>query len=448
VDSAESYFDGDAKSFDGGGQVVMDRYRAFRALAYVRTLISMDQNDAAVEVAIQELGATLRPEPRLILGTTLRSVFRKTILDDLAAGNSYEALSFFHDRYSSLPKELGAFDNEYLLKLAQAAADLGLGGMAKEIVEIYRGVAGERDRSVASVNSAGSPAAGGRSQNSKASEADFEKRRMASDRQYTEARALWSASGLGAADGIRGYLSEMTEESEHSCEREILLGLLDEKEQRYDSALKHGLRAQLLLPPGAGAPESGDADRFRLGSWIAGLQARTGNLAAANDSYAKMIRSLSSGPAAKSGAIPESHRTEMLPPVLSRLDMVLGRGEVLQKLGRWQESASVYADYLAEGASGSSPDRLLASAEGGASQTPSPKTPPAVALQPGHNRVLYEYARALEKSPKATDHRKSSEAYRQLAASKIDDFWKTLGQQSLEGGSGEGPGVKSKLPPQ
>ena len=77
----------------------------------------------------------------------------------------------------------------------------------------------------------------------------------------------------------------------------------------------------------------------------------------------------------------------------------LAQGELLEKMGRWGEAATVYSKLVAKGWGGS--------------------------------RVLYSYAKILLKSGLSENQKRGRTAMRQLASSNEDSFWKRLANETL-----------------
>ena len=395
VAAMDRYFGTDTAQFDGAGEVFMDRYRDYRGLAQVRALMSLGLLERSVDVAIHELAANPKSEARQIVGEALRTVFRKSVLSLLDQGKKYEALVFYQEKAESLPKVTRLQDADYLLKLSQAASDLELGGFAQKLAAAYRAVPDAPARMIA-----------GEGQG----KGDIETALRLSERNFTEAKALWSAQGVQAEGKIRELLSDVKEESTFSDEREVLLGLLDAKLGHPASALGHAVKAQLLAPGPAVFDSEASA---RLDFWIASLNSEAGDPRSALEIYKRLESRapenwIPRAPAsADAGVARASKRASdvyaSLSPVPGLEYLLLRQAELLEKLSRWDEAADAYGRAVKKGMGG--------------------------------NRALYGYAHALGRSPASDSRAKGQTALKKLLESKQDDFWKKLAGQ--EAGTGK-----------
>lgn len=388
VETAQQYFEQDATKYDGDGQIFMDRYRDFKGLSHVRTLVSLGQEGKAVDVGIHELKTNTRTEAKQVIGGLLEIMFKKTLVKLLNEGKKYEALAFYRDRVSSMPKYSSEnsliLDPDYLLKLSQAASDLGLGKMASQLAERYEREnkqIEEQNRSLASANP-------------EAKEKDVDLRIKDAQSQFTSAKALWIGSGIKEEAKIRDLLKNVVEESEFSYEREIILGLLEEKKDKLASALGHASKALILLPSPLASKNSDEG--ARISHWVGTLQARAGESKAALEIFRnlrKQKRDASTqtkeGVAALLG----------VPPVPNLETLLLAEGEILEKQERWGEAASTYGSALTDGQ--------------------------------GSNHLMYQYARALGNSEEVADRKAAQAVLEKVAESKTEDFWKKLAKEAL-----------------
>ncbi|MGK5081681.1 tetratricopeptide repeat protein [Bdellovibrionota bacterium FG-1] len=338
-DSARKFLSEEAENFNSSAEIVMDRYKDFRALAHVRTLMTLGLDDEAVATAIDELQRIPRPEARRWLGSLLAQNFRKTILALLQDEKKIEALTFYQDNEGSVPRTEIRVDPDYLLKLSQAASDLGLGKVAQDLNNDYekthKMLVG-KNRILASAT--------------KPELEDLEDHLQASERGYAEAKAIWIESGLAnrvfssktmkieeVETKIRRLLGQVAPESEYSDEREIILGLLDERAGHYQSALQHAAQAQVL---GAKSP--------RVEAWVAALESKVGDINAALEAFRTLEARLGEEGYQKKGI------SELLgvAPLPSRETVILSQCEILEKQGRWGEAAAEYSHAVEKGLGG------------------------------------------------------------------------------------------------
>lgn len=390
LEAAERFFEQEAAKFDGGGQVSTERYQDFRMLSHIRTLISLGTEGQAVEAAAQELLGNPKSEARQLIADTLGALFRKTVVALLHDGKKYEAIRFYRDRVGLMPEGQRS-ETDYLLRLSRAASDLGLATLARDLLKTYEATSGR------------GPAGQSIAQDSD----DLDGNLRLSEESYTKAKALWLSSGMKEEPGVRALLSKVVEESPFSLEREILFGLMDERQDKPASALGHATKSELLLPAEA------SEDKARVTHWIAALHAKAGSQKTALDLYRGLEDRVRA--AAKTGAHPHAAREGVtaalgVPAVPGVDELIIVQGELLQKQGRWGDAAAAYARSAGE------------------------KT--------ASNRLLFEYARALARTGEDADLAKSKSVLEGIAQGKQDDFWKKLARETLANRSIAKEGMK------
>lgn len=388
MESAERFFEGEAKDFDGRGEVSIALYRDFRAIAHVRSLITFGNTDKAVDVAIEELASINHTDTRVMLGGLLGTLFRKTIIGFLDTGKKYEALKFYNEKWSLIPKG-SRVDPDYLLKLSQAAADLGLGTVAEQLVDSYNKIS--QIRSLASVSTL---------MHEPENEAELEKVLKRSEKNFTQAKALWIAEGSNHlspenALKIRDLLAKVEEESRFSYEKELILGLMEDQSNHKPQALIHALKAQLLIPN----PQSPRRD-LRLDAWIASLTAQTGDDPVALDLYRALEARLTQFVPERTTAFePDGAQTLGVPPIPAIDQIGIAEATLLEKQKRWGEASIAY-------------ERAMTKGWGG-------------------NQAVFGYAHSLIQSGQNTE--KAFATLEKLAQQgKQGDFWSQLAKQTLE----------------
>jgi len=394
ITGAQGFFDVEATSFNGGDSVIMKKYQDYRALARVRTLITLGKQEEAVATAIQELQNHLSSDSRPILESLLKSVFQRQIMTLLSRGEKYQALAFYHDNISLLPSVLKPKKNskieypEYLLKLSEAASDLGLGTLAENLVEDY-GIASIRDgKSQVTEGSNRSPAS--QAEVKPVMDAELE----SSEQAFAEAKALWITSKTGSTEKVRELLGKVGEESKFSYEREVILGLLEQKEGKKATALIHASKAELLLPR-----ECPERESKAIQYWITQLQKESGNKTACVDGLRRLEKRIGKDSGSSSKGIAEDLGVS---PAPSADALYLEEAELLAEQGKWGEAAISYSKALENNSA--------------------------------NHQALYEYARALRHSEKKEDKAKAYQALIQIAESsgaKEKDFWGKLACETL-----------------
>src|SRR6185437_9589411 len=147
-DAAVRFFDETASRFDGHGEVVVTHYPDFMGLNQVRTLIAFGLEKKAVDTSIAQLKLLSslptangdETSARSVIGDLLATIFRKTILDELKHGKSFEALQFYEGKMAALPKvkpELSEVDPDFLLQLSQVASGMGLTTLGQKLADEF-----------------------------------------------------------------------------------------------------------------------------------------------------------------------------------------------------------------------------------------------------------------------------------------------------------------------
>jgi tetratricopeptide (TPR) repeat protein len=391
--ASEHFFGTELDHFDPSTEINMVPFQALKTLTEVQSLIAFGKESQAVEIATAELRKPVHMELHEILNVTLGGVFRKSILRMLDEGKKYEALNFYKEKAQILPKGGGTpEETDYLLKLSQAASDLGLGNLAKEIADVY-----------AKANAANSGRAVAQSVTP-----DLEVLLATSEQHFTEAKAVWVASGMKEEAQVRAHLADVHEESPFSYESELILGLMDQKKGKLTAALSHAIRAQLLKPETAK-----NADQ-RVVAWIADLQAQAGDPSVALAMENNLEKHLRLKPVTPmtNDSIAASLGIPAMPP----LDVVLlAEGQLLEKQGHWGEAAATYAR--------------------------------AVDEKMGGNQALYQYARSLRKTGVPANLTKAHAVLEKLVAATAtpangvaakEDFWTKLAREALADETMEG----------
>jgi tetratricopeptide (TPR) repeat protein len=404
-ETAEKFFTEDLAQYTGQGEVDMVPFKGLASLAHFRTLIAFGKEPQAVDAAITELSKPSNLELHEMIRDSLNGVFRKSILRLLASGKKYEALDFYKEKSSMLPKT-ATFPEEtdYLLKLSEAASDLGLGSLAKEITDHYAQMNSKtnaKGRDVASVG-------GG----------DLGEHLQSSEQHFTQGKAMWVSQGMKAEALVRKQLEQVQAESPFSYQKELILGLMDQQGGKLASALAHAVRAQLLNPTSEGV----ETKDLRVQSWIADLQFQAGDKGVAYEMYRnlenhlRLEKELAKKAVGKNTApaIDSESLTLGIPPMPSLDNLVIAEGQILESQGRWGEAATTYTRAIG--------DKL------------------------GGNQVVYRYAMSLRKIGTTADRAKSREVLEKLAADRDPaatgdaasaavgeetDFWKKLAKEAL-----------------
>ena len=377
VDGIQAFFGRELSKFDGEGQVVLERFPDYKGLAHVRALLAEGAEELAIQVALSELDGRSDNPAKGAVARMLEHLFRRTTLQKLGSIPSQEsrlaALTYYHDFHARIPHFPGNVDSDYLLKLSQAAIDLGMTSWADEISKRYQSRAGS-DRATAMAGPVG-----------------VEKNLLESEKAFIAARAAWvsGARDEKSLSETRSLLSKVIEESPYSYERELILSMVESAASRPALALTHVAKAQALAPA-----EEKRASRVLF--LLAKLQAESGNSSAAIET----LRELRKAPQSASNQQEASRLVALgLPAAPSAQDLLMLESEQLTRLKRWGEVA-----------------RLLGSDEYSESLNSS---------------LRYQWALALSKTGKVEDRNKSAEILQTLAQGAPEEFWKNLAREAL-----------------
>ena len=320
--TVSNFFENELTRFDPSAEVFVDRLADYRGLAHVRALLAAGDEESALNVALAQLntfssvdagaGSTRDAVSRL-MGHLYRKIILKKLGDQPTDESRLVALSFHHEMGPKMPRSSGAVEADYLLKLSQAAVDLGMPQWGQQLAQDYQ-LTVAIERKLAS-----------------AQDDEIDQKLAISERSFAEARALWIA---GDSDSkIVPLLKQVAEESPYSYEREILFSLVEHRAGRPASSLQHALKARMLAAPT-------ERNQPRLLHWIARLNRESGNPKAATEAYAELRGSQDkdSGRLASLGVV----------PVPSKQSLMMIEVDLLTSLGRWGEAASLFSDSKSE----------------------------------------------------------------------------------------------------
>ncbi len=382
--TANEFFKSQTEKFDSKGEIRLDRFSEFRALTRVRSMILLNDQVAALDAAIREREEISRKSSTYswLLGME-RKLFRKQVIALMDNGKKFEAVQFY-DRYASkvnlsedlpediTPERLALADPEYLLRLSRVASELSLGRTAEKIANRY-------DHEVKGLGIVRALASTG-----------VDSRLKVSEREFTDAKALWILDRKKNSESVREKLAQVTDESPFAYQKEIILGLIAESDKKWSTALSHAARASMLLTR---MSQEDSLDQIAIDQWSANLQEKGGNLRSALDLYRKLQKS---NPASEARAKAEGIG---LKPIASKENWILSEADISERLGRWGDAAEAYGRAVNAGLGG--------------------------------NRALYQYALSLEKSGDQVT--KVEELLKKAASSEKNDFWKELARKKLAG---------------
>ncbi|MFN7685949.1 MAG: hypothetical protein ACK5QT_11130 [Oligoflexia bacterium] len=378
VEGLSSFFEKQMAQFDGDAQVVMDRFADFRGLAHVRALLAAGAEEKAIEVALKELDGRSDNAAKSAVAKMLEHLFRRSLLARLGTtpddASRLSALSYYHEMGSRIPHFPGNVDSDYLLKLSQAAIEIGMPGWSRELAATYQQRAGS-DRVIAM-----------------AADSSVDRKLLDSEKAYTEARAIWvgAVGDLSRSDEklqaqVRELLSKVVEESPFSYEKELISALVESSAGKPALALTHLTKARALAP-------ASERNAPRVLFLAARLHADSGNSTAASEAF-KTLR------VSKKEEDPVRFSSLGLPVVPDPATLLILESDQLTQLGRWGEIAALLGDPAQE--------------------------------QNLNSPLRYRFAMALARSGGRKNSQKSSELLKSLSESAPEEFWKTLAREAL-----------------
>ncbi|MDR3606749.1 MAG: tetratricopeptide repeat protein [Oligoflexia bacterium] len=378
AEAADRFFSGEAAKFDSSDSAsrafVLSKYPDLRIQSRIRALIAFGRDEQALEAITEERARVQSPALQKELKISEGVLFRRMVLARLhtqRAEDQYAALKFYESRHASVEDSLGV-DPDYLLELSHAAANLGLGKLAEQFARKYR-----------------ETSSGGRSV-AEAAPLDLDERLKVSDESFAEAKALWihEQDDPKHYDEIRKKLDQVVSESRYALEKEVILGLLEQKLKKPMTALGHASKAELLA-----AGSSPDV-LLRIRGWLASIEVETGDLPVALGMYRRLEAGTRESETGKK-------LTLLGVPALPTLEQnLLAQGMILDRKSRWGESAAVYAKAVDTGLGG--------------------------------NQAMYGLARALIHEGGKKNHEKAVALLEKISGSKTEDFWKDLAAKTLE----------------
>jgi tetratricopeptide (TPR) repeat protein len=383
--ASENFFTNVAVNFDGGGAVVLKDYNDFRALAHIRTLATLGPEEQLGKVAFQELQNVKSPLARkkIILVAT-ESVQRK-IMKLISEGKQYDALSFYTLMSPLIDKDVESERVDYLLALSQSASNLGLGAFGEKLLKIYQDKLEHLKRRPNRVL-AQAPLPDNQD--------DLELEIKQAEEYFSAAKAGWIVGSKDQAGLalIREKLSHISAESKYFYEKEIILGLIEERQGNLKAALVHAASAHLQKPS------------VRVTAWLASLAKSVADTKDALELYKIVENCLLDSKGHE--LINEPIESNLgVPPVPHLVDVVFLEGELLEKNEKWAEASAKYSQAMSSGLGG--------------------------------NQLVFRYAWSLIKGGEAGAKEKALEVLEKLSTSETkndkEEFWKKMALTTLEG---------------
>ena len=385
--SLQKFYTDEATAIRFDENVHLKDYNDFKSLAYARSLISLGTAEQVVEAVLQALPNVKNQFVRSHLSTMAHYFFKKEIEARFQKQQEFDVLSFYSQYSKRLPRPENVIEIDYLLTLSQTALGLGLSQMYQELLGMYRELTSAM---MVRLNALESPVQ--QNQNGP----DLVLRKM--EETVASAKGIWVLNRnlpVGAwIQQVRDHLLSVADDSEYTYEKELILGLADEKEGKSQSALRHALSAQLI--------QSNPFTDY----WLASLQVAVGSLDSAIIVYDDLMKKYGKALSSKDSSQDSRYKLEVmlgLPPVPSLRTLLLQQGELFEKQGRWGEAALVYLQGIKD--------------------------------KEGVNPFLYKYANSLFNTGDPLQATKAKQVLEELikvsAKDSSDPFWKRLAESKL-----------------
>ena len=382
--ASEQFFTNTAMNFNGGGDVVMTDYNDFRALAHIRSLVTFGAAESEIgKSSFQELQKVKNPRARkkIILVAT-ESVQRK-VMKLISEGKQYEALSFYTAMSPLIAKDVESERLDYLLALSQAASNLGLGAFGKNILKIYQKKLYSLKRRPNRVLAEAPD-----------SQDDLELETKHAEEEFSDAKALWISAPKNQANLklVKSKLQHVKEESKFFYEREIILGLIEEKEGNLKAALVHAANAHLQNPS------------VSVTAWFAYLALKVDDTKDALKLFMEVENRLLESDSHEAPDEPIESNLGV-PPVPHLTVVVATEGELLEKMEKWGEASEKYSQAIGNGLGG--------------------------------NQLVFQYARSLLKTGDIAERGKAMDVLEKLSGSETknekEEFWKKMARTTIAG---------------
>ncbi len=381
--AALKFFEDEMKNFsdreDAKQSIILTEYRDYHDLQKILSLMMLDQEEKGVSVSLEILNERPNSKAAKIVGEMVLQLFGQAIVKLIREDKKYDALVFFEKKEKLLPQRKLWPNPEFMLKLSRAAADTGLPVLSKSLLSKFQRASDAIDasRSIAAEDDI----------------SKFEKKLKDSEFNFTKAKGLWIKSGMGDEEQIKEFLDKVIEESPFSYEKELILGLIEDKKNNVEGALKHAILAQSL--------SHGDyVNDLRVLAWTAGLQTKNKAFDAALESYKRIdeIIKNKSQTKIKDDALALSEQVG-IPDFPDDNKRVVLQIDIYEIQKNYEDGVKFIEEKIAKGIK--------------------------------DNNILYQYATMLGKTNNYENEKKARAVFAEIVKSKKDDFWKKLAQEVL-----------------
>jgi len=358
-----------------------------RALTEVRTLLSFEQDEKAIQRGLQQLRENPSIEARKMIERGMVGGVKRLLEKQLEIKNYYGAIAIF-EKYGDYlpPPTYDPVGDEMRLKIAKFAADKKLTSLALKLIEPYR--SGDEIELKSAANEI---------QKSLMLDSNNEQE----DRSFVEAKSIWNSESFDIKDEkisakFLENLSSISDQSKQSLERDLMKSLYFKDVGSDEKAIE--IAKSLVNRLG----NVGTYSKAQLWTYLAEL-ARKMNDSSQSAQAFRQARVLASKLTEKDQpSFDYRHFSNV--PSLSYL--YTSEGEQLELQQKWKEAVALYGE--------------------------------AIENKIGGNHVLYAHARALLKDGGRESKLTASRSLEKIKLSQEDDVWKNLAQKTLDGIAKEG----------
>ena len=417
-------------------------YSDFKRLSYIRSLLSLATPSAVFQQSIEELKWVKNEFAKNEMTKISYGFLKKQVMDLLLAGKKYDALSFYSEQSKKLPRTTSDMDLNYLIFLAQAASEFGLGKWSGDLFKEYskktknwrasdqqdENKDAQMDKSeTAYIQAIGmwlKDRPGSQKTASLTTETDTKTKADSKLNNPTDVKVNKEVQvGKGESQDqqrseIRKLLAEVIDESRFSYDRELLLSLMDQDEGKFQSAINHASRAQTL------------GSSNQLDAYLASLYERVNKPLVALSIYKRVEQKIVDNEKkdSQNSYIERNNIQQIIenligiPFVPSKKTLILRQGRILEEQKKWGEAVVTYSRGIE---SGIRSNQIRYEYAKSLINTQDPKNE-KMAEETLNSIVAPQSEKALETASVSTDAKDVS------SLDSSEEFWKKLAQETLD----------------
>jgi tetratricopeptide (TPR) repeat protein len=406
--SAERFFKSpEVARFEELSEMYSSTFRELIAITEVRTLISFEQDEKAVDRAMDHLRANPSFNVRKLIEQAMIGGIKRLLDTQIKTDAYIAALATFekYGDYLPLPNHDPMVD-DLRLKLAKYASEKKFTNLALKIIEPYRRMSDIQQKELLAAI-----------EKNLTLESVVEQE----ERNFVETRTRWNGQTFRVDDQEKSneflmLLSSIREVSPRVWERDLMKALFYEQRKEYGAAFDVALKCTKKIAQFAPATQA------RIWAWYAGVAKSAEQmpeaLRAIENARILSMKLKPSQDSATSAPTQPAVKSELeyahfgvLPTLAS---LIKTQGEWLENQQKWKEAVALYGD--------------------------------AIENKIGGNHVLYAHARAILKEGGRDSKKLASRSLEKIQQSQEDDVWKTLAQKALADIAKEGKNDQSVKP--